>query len=485
MTTMSKLFLPVLFISLLICCNAKQQTVVKVKSMDELQSAIAKVKPGGAIVLLDGEYDGDKTLVKINGTRENPIVIKAESVGKAIVRAGIQIKGDFISLIGIKFSGNGQLQIEGKSNRVSRCFFDDVKTGKWLRILPGSSNIEIDHNIFENKKSNLDFERGCQLMQIVVRNQNEQHHIHHNLFKDIPQGSGNGFETLQLITENNPFDPPPGDCNTIIEDNLFVRCNGESEIISVKSNGNILRRNTFRACRGALVLRHGDDNLVTGNFFFGDGEAGSGGVRLQGTGQVVVNNYFENLGNYGLGMMDGTPDDLYMQVEHAQILFNTFINCNNTFQIGLNHSKHPNGTPPKNSLVAGNIFYADTQEDSNSSDQPFIVFVQNDQPIDWKWNENIFYGNPNQEAFPGLIVKDPAFVFSNQEIVLPSEQTPFSTALPDVDKYLSTDLLNSTRGEKKTLGAIQFTSDPYSILLAQLHRALRQILVLAYFVRFW
>ena len=152
-------------------------------------------------------------------------------------------------------------------------------------------------------------------MQIYVRNQGERHHIHHNHFVDIPEG--NGYETLQLITEGNPWDPEPGHCGTLIEYNLFERCNGEGEIISVKSNGNLLRRNTFRDCRGALVLRHGDDNVVSENFFWGEGEHRAGGVRLQGTDQVVVNNLFHSLNAFGVGMMDGASDDLYVRVERA------------------------------------------------------------------------------------------------------------------------------------------------------------------------
>lgn len=32
---------------------------------------------------------------------------------------------------------------------------------------------------------------------------------------------------------------------------------------------------------------HFRDNVVSGNFFFGDGHSHTGGVRLQGTGQVI------------------------------------------------------------------------------------------------------------------------------------------------------------------------------------------------------
>jgi poly(beta-D-mannuronate) lyase len=313
--------------------------------------------------------------------------------------------------------------------------------------------VEIDHNLFENKTNNREMDRNCQLMQIVVRNENERHHIHHNLFRDITKGkTGNGFETLQLITENNPFDPPGGLCNSLIEDNLFLRCNGESEIISVKSNGNLIRRNTFRASQGSLVLRHGDDNVVTGNFFFGDGEKGSGGVRLQGTGQVVANNYFFGLGQLGLGMMDGTPDDLYIRVERAQILFNSFINCEKNFVAGINHSSHPNGTVPKDCLIAGNIFYSDKDDGPEN----FIEFIHNDQPENWKWINNFVFGAAVPENIEGLIKMNPFLELTENRIALPTARTPEVEMGIEVPEAITSDLYGVKWKGRRTPGALQF-----------------------------
>ena len=148
----------------------------------------------------------------------------------------------------------------------------------------------------------------------------------------------------------------------------------------------------------------------------GDGEEGSAGIRIQGIGQVVSNNYFQNLGIYGLGMMDGTPDDLYVRVENAYIHFNAFINCENTFSIGLNHSKHPNGTPPKDCTIEGNVFYSDSE-----SDESFIRFVQEDQPENWTWKDNIAFG----QSFPkieGIQNLNPHFF--KEELYLPTDKTP-------------------------------------------------------------
>jgi len=422
-----------------------------VNNSKELIIASQIASPGDVIVLNDGIYQGKIIFDQMSGKKKSPITVKAAEIGKAEIHDKIEIKGEYINIEGLSFVENGNLEILGKSIKVSQCIWDDSKSKKWLRILEGSSLIEIGYNTFQNKSYNSQYEKGCQLLQIVVLNQNERHHIHHNFFYNITEGSGNGFETLQLITYQNPFDPPPGHSNSIIEHNLFERANGEAEIISIKSNGNIIRRNVFKDCKGSLVLRHGDNNKVYGNFFSGTNEAKSGGIRIQGSGQLISNNYFQNLGSFGLGMVDCTPDDLYVRVSEAEVLFNTFVNCNNTFEIGINHSKHPNGTPPINCLIEGNIIYFD----KSAQKQALIKFVKEDLPIDWRWINNISFGGLNYQV-NGIRNVSPNFIFQNQWL-LPTQNTPFTKNITTKNKSLiEKDLFGFRRNKKITLGAIQF-----------------------------
>jgi poly(beta-D-mannuronate) lyase len=444
-----QVFLPVLWYLLLLAAGLPAQTKVQVGSVDELRAAWEIVQPGHEIVLRKGLIISDDLIFAGNGTAEKPIVIRAEADGETIVQSEVKLEGDHLSLIGLRFGGdNGNVVIEGTGCRLSQCVFSDSRAAKWVRVRPGSYQVEIDHNVFENKTINLTA-KSCQLLQIVVDNDNERHHVHHNLFRDIPPGDGNGYETLQLITRGNPFDPPGGHSNSLIENNLFVRCNGEAEIISVKSNGNLLRNNTFRACRGGLVLRHGDDNVVAGNYFFGEGEPGSGGVRLQGTGQIVTNNYFSDLGQYGIAMMDGTPDDLYIRVERAQIAFNTFVDCKKNMAIGLNHSKHPNGTPPRDCRVTGNVFLLRSFELST----PLIEFVQGDQPVNWVWSDNFVHGKAPRLKMEGIKWRNPRLEMNKDGIAVPTKRTPSAII---TEKSADLDLLGRTREAPSTVGAIQF-----------------------------
>lgn len=328
----------------------------------------------------------------------------------------------------------------------------NVQSGKWVFVDAKSREVEIDHCLFEDKKINLTQEKGCQLIQFKVLNKKERHHIHHNHFRNLPKGQvNNGYETIQVITNGNPKDPKGGNCETVIEDNLFERCNGESEIISIKSNGNVIRRNTFRGCEGALVFRHGDKNHAVGNFFFGDGEAGSGGVRLQGSDQVVANNYFNGLGLAAIAMMDGTPDDLYIRVERAQILHNTIFNCHYGLEVGLNHSLHPNGTVPSKCLIGNNIIVANRNVEFQA-----IRLVQDDQPEDWTWTGNVVQGELGIPPVQGIAVQNAYLLLKETGLNIPSEKTPSAAPVTNRDD-LKVDLLGTPRTGKYTIGAIQYS----------------------------
>ncbi len=57
---------------------------------------------------------------------------------------------------------------------------------------------------------------------------------------------------------------------TIVEGNYFEYCNGEVELISIKSCENRILNNTFFESEGGVCLRHGNRNEVAGNYFIGN-----------------------------------------------------------------------------------------------------------------------------------------------------------------------------------------------------------------------
>ena len=136
---------------------------------------------------------------------------------------------------------------------------------------------------------------------------------------------------------------------------------GEVEIVSSKSNGNIFRGNLFLQSRGSLTLRHGDDNLVERNIFLGYGKDYTGGIRVINRNQIVRENYLEGLRGAGfasaLTVMNGVPNspvNRYVQVTGARIERNTVVD---SAQVSLGAGASEERTAaPADSTMRANLF---------------------------------------------------------------------------------------------------------------------------------
>jgi len=107
--------------------------------------------------------------------------------------------------------------------------------------------------------------------------------------------------------------------NTTVEYCYFTGCNGDDEIISNKSKGNVFRYNTFENNPiSQMVLRHGDGAVVYGNFFLN----GKGGIRVrEGEKHVIFNNYFEGLTESSIFLQNSK----HGQLKNVLIAHNTFV----------------------------------------------------------------------------------------------------------------------------------------------------------------
>jgi poly(beta-D-mannuronate) lyase len=153
--------------------------------------------------------------------------------------------------------------------------------------------------------------------------------------------------------------------NTVIKNNFFEYCDGETEIVSIKSCGNKVVGNIFKECQGAVVLRHGNNNTVEGNLFYGNDKEGTGGVRVINEGNWIVNNFMSHCKGQGfrspLAIMAGvfnSPANRYLPVRDAVIANNTFLNCT-PFSISEGKDAE-RSVDPKNVLLLNNLFYANT-----------------------------------------------------------------------------------------------------------------------------
>lgn len=294
---------------------------VHVSTIEELMVAVADARAGDLIEVADGDYD-NADVIRIDdkaGTAQAPIVIRSVNLGKARVvgRGGFRLVGcEYVAIVGFSFvhkdvgmacriddSNHCRLTRNLISVRETAPTEQDRRRLHWVGIGGDDSHHNrIDHNLFEEK-------RNSGVMIYTGGSSRETGHmatrydrIDHNHFRNFYPASTNGHETIRLGTSTYSH------CSayTIVEHNLFERCDGEAEIISVKTSDNTIRNNTFRNSRGMLTLRNCHSCLVESNYFLNDGsQERSEGIRFFGQGHVIINNYLEGLGGTAIQIRTG------------------------------------------------------------------------------------------------------------------------------------------------------------------------------------
>lgn len=314
-----------------------------VKSPAEYAAAAKALKPGDVVILADGEWRDFEISISGRGEPGKPITLKAEMPGKVVLtgKSNLRIGGSHIVVTGLVFRSGYSPTGEVISFRLGK---DDLATDSrvtetvidhynqpdrfqsdyWVAMY-GKRN-RFDHNNLVGKSN--------QGVTLAVRLDSEGsrengHRIDHNYFGPRPILGSNGGESLRIGTSAYSMFTS----NTVVEDNVFDRCDGEVEIVSIKSGSNVIRRNLILQSRGSIVLRHGDGNIVERNIFLGNGKDHTGGIRVINRRQIVRDNYMEGLQGTGfasaLTVMNGIPNSpiyRYVQVENATITNNTIVN---------------------------------------------------------------------------------------------------------------------------------------------------------------
>ncbi|MBC7938016.1 MAG: hypothetical protein H7Y86_21925 [Rhizobacter sp.] len=354
--------------------NAKD---ILVKNIEELAKANKAAQPGDIVILQNGEWNNVSIELDCKGTAAQPIVFRAQIAGRVIIKGNSKlfVGGEYITVDGLYFTKgyagkNAVIQFRSVNKepanhcRVTNTIIDDFNNEKrlddnnWV-LFYGKYN-RLDHSVLRNKKN-----IGVTLAVILEdeRSRENFHSIDHNYFAfRIPLGS-NGGETIRVgVSQHCEFAS-----NTIIENNFFEHCDGETEIISIKSGSNIIRNNLFKESFGAVVLRHGDNNVVENNIFLGNNKVGTGGVRVINKGQWVVNNFFYQLTGSEfrspLAVMNGVPNspaNRYVAAQNAVIANNTWYQCTPLgFCVG---SDAERSQVPSNVLFLNNIVYGKTEK---------------------------------------------------------------------------------------------------------------------------
>lgn len=341
-------------------------------------AAVKKAKPGDRIILRDGVWRDFQIIFTGRGTADKPITLTAQTPGGVILsgQSNLRIGGEHLVVSNLVFrdgySPTKELiafrrdsKTPASNTRLTGIVVDRFTNpdrraeDHWVAIY-GTDN-RVDHSWFAGKGNG-----GVTLAVIRPKGQPGENRarIDHNFFGPRPPLGSNGGETIRISTSDESL----SDSRTIVENNWFEGCDGEVEIVSVKSGGNIIRGNMVVESQGAIVLRHGNGNLVERNIFLGRGKASTGGIRVINRDQIVRHNYLENVTGTSflsaIAVMNGVPNSAvnrYHQVANAVIERNTIIDAARiTFGAGADAER---SAPPVSSRFDRNLIYTASGKD--------------------------------------------------------------------------------------------------------------------------
>lgn len=380
-----------LLITLLFSNYSYSQTIVS--NPNDIDDFVNAANPGDEFVIPTGSYDGIAKTFNAVGTAENPIIIKAESVGGVTLSGKSKFifkKCAYITLEGFNFDVTNAgtiIKLEGSNNiRITRNVFKQTETSssKWLYIggywddynfESLSHNNRIDHNIFEGKTTTGNYVTvdGTSDEDGDVYQVSQYDRIDHNHFKSLQPRATNEKEAVRIGW--SAMSMTSAYCT--VDYNLFEDCDGDPEIISVKTCDNEVKHNTFIGNYGTLSLRHGNRTRVEGNYFFGGEKANgstetsilyTGGIRIYGTDHVIINNYFEGLEGTKWDApititqgdaIDGqsTSYSKHFIAQRVTIAYNTLVNNTYGIEIGYDnngkYSKEIDDITIANNLIIG------------------------------------------------------------------------------------------------------------------------------------
>ena len=299
------------------------QTTHNINDPEDLTSLSSTLEAGDIVILADGTYASDARIrfSPTTGTANSPITFRAATPGGVVFTGGLKmdIGGDHVIVDGFYWKGgygaSNFIQFRDGTDyanysKIQNCAIDglaihpddvaddqasnSITKHRWI-VLYGTHNTVINCS-FMNKES----AGALILVELYYNAQSNScatvgHTISNNYFYkyskiDSSLSNSGDSETIRIGSSNNQN----VHSNTTVSNNYFVEADGENEIITNKSKNNKFINNTFRRCRGSLVLRHGSNATVDANYFLGENVDGTGGIRITDSNHTIANNYIQD-----------------------------------------------------------------------------------------------------------------------------------------------------------------------------------------------
>ncbi|RED95296.1 chondroitinase-B domain-containing protein [Marinoscillum furvescens] len=421
------------------------QTRYDVASLEAFKTAQEQATAGDSIVWQSGTYSD----VFMDITKAG-LVVTAEAYGSVTFNGDskVEIPVDDVTFSGFQYVGGDigtdhVVRVWGSDVLVTQVNIQDYTSYKYLIIDEDSKRTIVSYCNFENR-INLDDQN---ILSILVDTEPGYHKVQYCSFKNF-NGTGNdmGIEPVRIGVSSQAH----LDSRSLVEYCYFTHCDGDGELISNKAGQNVFRYNTFENnTKAELVLRHGDEGIVYGNFFLNN----MGGVRVrEGSGHFIYNNYFSGLSKRAIYLQNESSDPL----SDIHIYFNTVLNSQ---EVRLGGS---GSNPPQNVTFANNIF-------SDPQDGLF-----DDATGTETWLGNIAFGDLGVTRKSGMANTDPQLEANEHGFMQLKSSSPAIDAAEngypvvplfegmDYDHEILLDLMKRSRPQEvasRDVGAVEYDAE--------------------------
>ncbi|WPR70909.1 chondroitinase-B domain-containing protein [Flavobacterium sp. NG2] len=406
---------------------------ITVNSQASFDSAHNSAASGDIIKWSSGTFSN----IYMNITKSN-ITVTAVTLGEVIFNGNsrVTMSGNSINFSGFQYKNgnigtNNVISISGSNTIVSDINISGYTSYKYLIIQNACQYVTVKYCNFENRINTPD----QNILSILVGTNPCYHKIQYCSFKNFVgsnYGGDAGVEPIRIGVSTTAANQS----RSIVEYCYFTKCDGDGEIISHKATQCIYRYNTFMDNPyGELVLRHGDQAIVYGNFFIKN----KGGVRVQeGKNHILYNNYFNELADRSIFI----PADDTDRVENVLVAFNTIVKSAYVI-LGSNNPTYD----PINITLANNIFFESTKGSlfiNATGTETWIGNIANGTLGITPPSSGITAINPNlslnPEGYYSLAAASPA-INAAQSMSLPLSTIPNLT----YDHEIKLDIIGTTR----------------------------------------
>ena len=280
-----------------------------VENAAQLAATLPRAGAGDTIVLRKGEWPNTPLVVTKGGSKARPLLIRAETPGETVLVgfSFLRIEAPYVVVDGLAF---GRGAIEEGAVVAFNSHHGVLRNTAIIDYNPASFETQYYWVFFSGEHNAVDrcYFKGKSNHGPVIGNARDgsRHNaVTNSHFKNIPCRAANGREIIRVWGYGQNDELGKDGAFFTVEGNLFDHADGEgSETVSLKSNRNVVRRNTLLATRGGINIRRGSFNTVTENIVLGQGVNRAHGLRIAGQHNVVTDNYVANC-DFGIAISAG------------------------------------------------------------------------------------------------------------------------------------------------------------------------------------